>query len=134
MFLIKLYYYFFYHIYKHYERGDVVFWSKWKACLTLMFIEIWSYISLLSYLSVYKNIKFELGLTKPIIYIPLAVIFLVNYFLFLYDESLTERYLLKFDQLPERKNVIGKYLVLSVILLCLGNILFSFVLLAQSVR
>lgn len=134
MFLIKLYYYFFYQIFRHYEQGSVVFWSKWKACLTIVIIEIWTYISLLTYISVFKSIAFELSPTKPIIYIPLAVILLLNYFLFLHDEELVDKYMLKFDQLSKRKNIIGKYLVLSLILLLSGIVVFSFVLLARSIE
>lgn len=118
----------FYKLYKHYESSSEPWWSDWKAGASMGALEIWLLLSIGAYYSILTKTSIELSISMPIIYIPLLVIFILNYFSFMYNDIWKE-YNKEFNQLPKKKNILGGWIVFGIIVFVIGNMLFSFYLL-----
>ncbi|MEC5173871.1 hypothetical protein [Chryseobacterium nepalense] len=134
----KAYYYFFYKIYKSIEyTSELVggaFWTDFKAGLVIGALEIWFLISIGIYLVLItnKNIA-ELTLTQPIVFIPLIIILLLNYFSFIHTDKWKE-YNNEFDQLSIKKNKIGGKIVWCTVVFIIINLFFSYYLLLMRAK
>lgn len=86
----KAYYYFFYKIYKSIKyTSELVggaFWTDFKTVLVIGTLEIWFLASGLIYYSLIQNTKLNINLTNPIVLIPLILIFILNYFMFIHTD------------------------------------------------
>lgn len=132
----KLYYYFFYKIYKSIQYtsapfGD--FLNGFKAGVVMIVLQLWTVFSLINYYSVITGSKVELSVSKPIMYIPLIIILGFNYYTLDYS-NIWKSYNNKFDQLTKRKNIIGSWIVLSIVIIVIANFIFSFYCLDQRAR
>jgi len=130
----RAYYYFFYKIYRSIEYTSDLsggkFLTKFKASLVMVALEIWICMSLGIYYSVYTKTVVELSVTMPVIYIPLLIIIIFNYFSLDYKSS-WEEHKKTFDNLPKIKNTLGGWIVFGIIILILANLIFSFYLMSQ---
>lgn len=125
----RAYYYFFYKIYKSIEYTSEAmggkFWSKGKAGISVVVLELWLLFSILNYYDIINNSKQKLDLTSPVIFIPLLIIIILNYVIFDHYDSVWEKYKKEFDILSKRKNIIGGIIVWAVILLITVNFFVS---------
>lgn len=100
----RAYYYLFYKLYKHYEDSSTPWWSDFKANTSIGALEIWLLLSILNYFLLFTGKKIgELNLQQPLIFIPIAVLFLLHYFSFIHND-IWKKYNREFDQLPKEKN------------------------------
>lgn len=127
----RAYYYFFYKLYKFWESAsDPKFWSDWKAGVSIITLELLIAISVGAYYAVGTKTILNLSVKTPVVFIILAIVIFLNYLAFIHTNKWKE-YVKEFDQLPKRKNRIGSWVVLGIILLVLGNVFFSFYLMSR---
>lgn len=126
----KAYYYFFYKLYKWYDRGPSIWLSDWKAVASIIALEIWLYLAFISYFSVITKKATELTISSPLVFVPLTIILLVN-FLFFSNTILCEHYIKEFDRLPKKKNRLGGWIVFGIVISIITNLIFSFYLMSQ---
>ncbi|GAA5102635.1 hypothetical protein GCM10023210_43830 [Chryseobacterium ginsengisoli] len=130
----KAYYYLFYKIYKSIEYTSEefggAFLTDFKTGLVIGALEIWLLFSIGNYYSIITKKNAELSLTMPIVYIPLVILLILNYFSFIHNDIWKE-YNRKFDQLPKKKNIIGTWIVVGVIVFIIANLIYSFYLMSQ---
>lgn len=110
------YYYFFYTLYKFYKRGPSVWWSKGKAEVSIIALEIWLFGSIIFCYCLLTNTKLNVSFRDPSIVLPLILIFLLNYAFFNKTDE-WKSYAKHFDQLPKQRNYIGGILVWSLIII-----------------
>ncbi|SHG85572.1 hypothetical protein, partial [Chryseobacterium vrystaatense] len=129
------YNYFFYKIYKSTEytseMGGGKFWSDWKAGIILDLLCFFLCFSILIYYKIIENNHQELG--NAIIFMGLLFIVIPNYFIFHHQDK-WKRIITDFDKLPKKKNSIGTWIVFGIVLLIIGNFIFSFYCLDQQAR
>jgi|SRR5690554_58203 len=131
--LVKIktgYFYLFYKLYKFYEKGSSVWWSHGKAILTLdvvLFLLVYSFIV---YYAVFINRTTNIGGEIQTIWILGALILIPNYFIFEHRDQWKE-IVVRFDKLPKKKNIIGGWIVLLIVLIILINLIYSFYLMSQ---
>jgi hypothetical protein len=132
----KLYYYFFYKIYKAIQYTSAPFGeflTNFKAGLVMIALEIWSVFFIGIYYSLITDTKIELFISMPIIYIPLITIIGFNYYSLNYL-TIWKSYYKEFEQLPKRKNIMGSWVVFGIVLFIIANLIFSFYCLDQEAR
>lgn len=123
----KAYYYFFYKLYKimlwtssPFEN----FFSKFRASLALIVLELWIIFTIQNCYEILNN-----GGSKPnsnlFIYIMGLAIIILNYISLDYYESVWKKYKEEFDELPKRKNMIGGIIVWIIILFITVSFFFS---------
>jgi len=127
MSLKQAYYYLFYKLYKIAMHGAIKSLSSFYAEVGIMALEIWFFMSLFNYYSIFFNryATIELKSIKGIA--PLIIILVVNYFIFDYKNK-WKKYVTEFDTWPKKRNKIGGIIVFSVIILIVANLIFSFYL------
>ncbi len=131
--LTKAYYYFFYKLYKHYEKGPSVWLSDWKASLTLDILVFFTLFSLIIYYKVFVDRHFSLDteytkLIFAVLYVMLIA--LPNYFLFNHNNK-WRRIIDRYDHLPKQKNKIGGWIVFAIVVLIIANLIFAYYLMSQ---
>lgn len=134
--LNKIYYYFFYKIYKAIQYVSAPFGDhliNFKAGLVMIALEIWLVSSIGIYYSIITKTKIELSIFMPIIYIPLIIILGFNYYSLDYLD-IWKKYNEEFDKLSKKINIIGSWVVFGVIFLIIANFIFSFYCLDQQAR
>lgn len=119
----KAYYYLFYKLYKWYEREPFVWYSDWKAAISIIALEIWCYVSICSYLSIILGKKINLAIAEPTGFIPYLLIVASNIYFF--TPSKWEPYFNEFQEWPKSKNLTGGIIVWSTIILVILNFIFS---------
>lgn len=129
----EAYYYCFYKLYKHYEKGPSVWLSDWKASLTLDILVFFTLFSLIIYYKVFINRNFSLDtkytkLIFGILYV--LCIALPNYFLFNHNNQ-WRRIVERYDQLPNQKNRVGGWIVFAFVVLIISNLIFAYYLMSQ---
>ncbi len=75
----------------------------------------------------------ELSIFMPVIYVPLIIIIAFNYYSLDYLDIWKE-YNKEFDNLPRKKNVLGSWVVFGIVLIIIGNFIFSFYCLDKQAR
>jgi hypothetical protein len=83
----KAYYYLFYKLYKLCLLGRVKELSDWYAATLVLGLELFFLVSLYNYYNVFINRYSNLRLTSPMTYIPFAILLIINYFSFTYDDN-----------------------------------------------
>ncbi len=127
----RAYYYLFYKLYKFWESAsDPKFWSDRKASVTIVVMEIWILISCFIYYTIFFNRYFHVNIKHPVVIISGIIVFLINYLAFAHTDKWRE-YVKEFEQLPKRKNKIGNWIVLGLVLLIVSNVIFSFYLMSR---
>lgn len=104
--------------------------SDWKAGIVIIVLELWILFSIGIYYAALTKTKIELDITMPIIFIPLLIIILINYLAFVHTDVWKE-YVKEFDRLPKKKNRIGSWIVLGVVLFVVANLIFPFYLMSR---
>ncbi|KPE48970.1 hypothetical protein [Chryseobacterium indologenes] len=120
----EAYYYLFYKLYKWYESGPFVWYSDWKAGISIIALEIWTCVSIYSYLSIFLNRKISLSITEPSGFIPYIIILSTNLYFFSSSHK-WKLYFEEFEKWPKRKNLISGIIVWSIIALIIFNFIFS---------
>lgn len=121
----KAYYYLFYQLYKWYEKGPSVWWSDWKASLSIDVLLFFLLFSGIIYYDVFIDRSFELGDDNTVVLFFILVISIPNYFIFHHRDQWKD-IVKEFDQLPKRTNKIGGWIVFGVVMLIITNMVFAF--------
>lgn len=100
--LKRAYYYLFYKFYKMSEAAPSRWLSDWKAVICIIALEIWTMLFLVVYYVTITKTYIDLNLKMPIVFIPLLIVSLINYFAFIHT-SVWKQYLKEFDRLPKNK-------------------------------
>lgn len=118
-----IYNYLFWTYYRFWEKVPTVWWSEWKAILTLSMLELFIVISLLNWITcVYKITLF---LNYPFVPIIISLlIYGVNYYLFLYKKKWKE-ISLKNEKISKWKDTIGILFVILFTLFVLWCFIYS---------
>jgi hypothetical protein len=124
------YYYLFYKFYKFGEWSPSIFPSDFTATLGIACLEVLFLISLKFYYSEFFDRNGTFTFVSLQTLVPLATVFLINYFAFLNNEN-WKTYVEKFDKLPENKNLTGTWIVIGIVAFVLGNIILSIHIMAQ---
>ncbi|WP_343608391.1 hypothetical protein [Chryseobacterium oranimense] len=132
----KFYYYFFYKIYKSIQYTSAPFGDfllSFRAGIVMIALQIFILASIGIYYSIITEIRMGLSIFMPVIYIPLIIIIAFNYYSLDYLDIWKE-YNKEFDKLPKKKNILGSWIVFGIVLLVIGNFIFSFYCLDQQAR
>ena len=121
----RAYYYLFYKLYKWYEKAPVVWWSDWKAVVSIVALEVWVITSGFIYYKILFNRHIHLSDSQWDLIICALLIIIPNYLIFIHTDKWRD-YIREFDQLPKRTNKIGGWIVFGVILLIIANLIFAF--------
>ena len=124
--LKEIYQYFYYKLYKLFED----WWSEWKAILSLCVLKCFIIISVAVYYEVITKKNAIIFTSKLSISLVAIIIFLVNYFIFMYKDK-WRVIINKFDNLPKRTNSIGDWIVYCIVILIIVNLIFAFYLMSQ---
>lgn len=129
MLIKKLYYYFFYKMYKAIQYTSYPFGNfllGFKASLLVIALEIWFSITILNYYNIFidRNIHFSKS-----IYLGIVLFFSILSYITIDYSSTWKKYNQKFDQLPKKKNIIGSWIAVLIVLIIIMNFIFSFYLL-----
>jgi len=123
----KAYYYFFYKLYKimlwtssPFEN----FFSKFRASLALIALELWIVFTIQNYYEILNEIDSKSS-SNLFIYIMGLAIIISNYMSFEYYDNVWQKYKDEFDGLPKRKNIIGGFIVWIIILFITLSFFFS---------
>ncbi len=125
---MKVYYYYFYKLYKFWETAPSRFWSEWKASLSIIVIQIWLIVSLFVYYKVFINRFYQLN-ENLLLGIGFFV-FIMNYFVF-HQKDKWKSKIQEFDSFSKRKNIIGGIIVWSLTVVVIIIIIFSFYLMSK---
>ena len=128
--LRRAYDYLFYKLYRSFEAAPSKWLSDWKALFVLMVIEIWIFLAALNYFSVLfpSVVLSDQFLVTTALFLVL-VLALIKYFGFEHNGR-WKTVVRRCDKLPPGQNRRGSYVLWSVILLVLINLVFSFFLLS----
>ncbi|MGO4289697.1 hypothetical protein [Chitinophaga sp. RAB17] len=127
----KAYYYLFYKLYKYYQRGPSVWLTDWKAALSLDVLVLFIPLSVLVYYLTFFGRNLTMNIENLRLIIPgagLLLIVLPNYFIF-NSRDQWRNIVNEFDQLPEKENRLGGWIVFGAVLSVIGNLVFSYYLL-----
>lgn len=126
----RAYYYLFYRLYKLSESAPSKWWSDWKAALAIVALEVWLFLSLGVYYAVYTKTAMNLEFSQPIVFIPLIIILLLNYSMFIHS-SKWKLYVKEFELLPKARNKVYGRIVFILIACVIINLVFSFYLMSR---
>lgn len=132
----KIYYYFFYKIYKSVQYTSAPFGeflTNFKAGVVMIVLELWTLLSMINYYTFITENKVDLSFSKPIMYIPFIFIIGFNYYTLDYLD-VWKRYNREFERLPKKKNTIGSWVVFLIVIILTTNFIFSFYCLDQKAR
>ncbi|WP_284462191.1 hypothetical protein [Chryseobacterium sp.] len=130
----RIYYYFYYKLYNHYENNGTPFWSDFKANASIGALEIWLILSILNYFTLITGkTTGELTIWQPSILIPIILLFILHYFVFIATDIWKE-YNREFNLLPEEKNKRNGIVIWGIIILIIINTVFSYYLLFERAK
>lgn len=125
----KSYEYFYYRLYKHFEKGGV-WMTEWKASLAMDVFTYFIIASVMIYYKIFYNRGFHLSERN---YDVLGMVLIVagfNYFVF-HHKNNWRQIVQHYEQLDKNKQRIRGWIVFSVVILILANLLFSFYLMSK---
>ncbi|PTX15237.1 hypothetical protein C8N40_108129 [Pontibacter mucosus] len=130
----EAFFYLYYRLYRYYTSD--LFWvanrgAHWRASFSIKVLQIWLLLSLIVYYKVYT--KYDLipnQLLAPALCIVVFLLTGLNYYI-LEHKRPWKKYFREFDKWPKHKNRIGAVLVFLLVLLILGNMIFSFYLMSN---
>lgn len=125
-----IYQYIYYKLYRFYEKAPNVWWSEWKASLTLDILLFFIVLSLYIYYEI--NINPYINLASSNIYstVVIIIISIANYCIFQSKDQWKE-IVRKFDKLPPQKNKIGTWMVFGCVTLIVFNLILAYYLMSQ---
>lgn len=126
----KGYYYLFYKFYKFSEASPSLFPSDFVATLIIASLEVLLLISLKFYYIEFFDPNDTFTFTSFETLVPLSIVFLVNYFAFLNNDN-WKSYIDKFDKLPKKKNLIGTWIAVAIVVLSIGSLALAFHIMGQ---
>ena len=126
----KAYYYLFYKFYKFGEWSPSVFPSDFTAAFAIACLEVLFLISLKFYYIEFIDLNDTFTFVSFQTLIPLAAVFLVNYFAF-FNNTNWKKYIIEFDRLPKNKNLIGTLIILVIVAVIIGSLAFAFHIMGQ---
>ncbi|RUT68552.1 hypothetical protein D0817_20725 [Flavobacterium cupreum] len=133
-FIKKSYYYFFYKIYRSIEYTSKSFGGETlissKAGLVMLALEAWVLFSFVAYYRIYTKTSMQLSISMPIVYIPLILLFVFNYFTLDYKGK-WKQYNTEFANYSKKKNRIAGWIVFGIILLIISNLIYALYLMSQ---
>lgn len=100
------------------------FFSKFRASLALIALELWIIFTIRNYYHIVSNINPKLS-SNLLLYVIAILIIASNYITLDYYDYIWKKYKDEFDQLPEKKNIIGGIIVWGIILFITVNFLAS---------
>jgi len=124
------YHYFYYKLYKLFQVDERDWWSEWKASLSLDVLISFVVLSGINYYTNLTKKIFYFGNGKTIVFILGILILTPNYFIFHHKDQ-WRGIVKRFDNLPKGKNRIGDWVVYSIVILLIANLIFSFYLMSQ---
>lgn len=129
----QAYYYLFYKLYKHAEKSPTIFPYDFIAGTYLEVLIVFIILSLINYSDYITTNFIDSG--SGMISVLFAILFITipNYFIF-YRKNQWKEIVKEFDKLPEENNKKGGIIVWSIIILIIGNMLFSFYLLFEEAK
>jgi len=126
----KAYYYLFYKFYKFGEWSLSSFPSDWTATVAILALEIGFLISLKVYYFDFFNRNDDWDPFSLQTIIPFAGILLLNGVAFLINDK-WKTYIDEFEHWPEKKNLIGTWVVVGIFFFVIVNIVVAFHLMGQ---
>lgn len=123
----RAYYYFFYKLYKIMlwtSSPFKNFFSKFRASLALVTLELWIVFTIENCYEILNEIDPKSN-SNSFIYIMGLSIIIFNYISLDYYDIVWKKYKEEFDELPKRKNMIGGIIVWIIILFITASFFFS---------
>lgn len=120
----RAYYYLFYKFYKFSEAAPSRWLSDWKAELAIDGLLFFLFFSLMIYYNLFIDRFFKIPKTFVLVGIYFLFIGVPNYFIF-HHRNQWKKIVDEFDELPKRKNLIGGWIVLLVVIFIITNLIFS---------
>lgn len=124
----KAYQYLYYKFYKHFEKG-VVWMTEWKASLAMDVLICFIIASAITYYKVFLNRRFHLSENNFDLLGMVLIVAGLNYFPFHHKDK-WKAIVRNFNQIDERKNKVGGWIVFSVLAFIVANLFFSFYLMS----
>jgi len=128
----KLYYYFFYKIYKTIDYTSDAsggkFMTSFKTGIVIIALEFWLTIAILNYYNVFfdKTINFSKG-----VYVIIALFFSVLSYITIDYNKVWKSYYVEFDKLPTKKNKAGGWVVFGISAFIIAFFVYSIYLMSQ---
>ncbi|WP_312992709.1 hypothetical protein [Chryseobacterium flavum] len=130
----RVYYYFFYKLYNHYENSSAPWWSDFKASASMGALEIWLILSILNYfILITGKTTGDINIWQPSILIPILFLFVLHYFAFIRTD-VWRKYNREFDQLSKDRNKRNSIIAWGCIVFIIINTIFSYYLLFQRAK
>ena len=126
------YYYLFYKIYKHFEKGPSVWLSEWKATLLVDLIFFIIMFLFVIYYNIFVDRNFSYDIENLYFYVTIfyfSLIIVPNYYIFNHKDR-WKMIVKEYDKFPKNKNYIGGWVVLIFILLLLSLLLYGYYLMS----
>lgn len=133
MLVKKAYQYLFYKFYKMSDAAPSKWWSEGKASMAIGVLEIWTIISILIYYKVLIDPSSNIMGTITIWFVIITFVTITDYFIFHYKNR-WKSIISEFDNLPKKKNTLGSWIVFGIVLIIIGNFIFSFYCLDRQAR
>lgn len=115
----KIYFFVFYTLFIFWEKISVPkAFSKFKAGVSIIIIDILIYYCIIYCYSIISIIKPILSLKEPIVYIPCGIIILLNVIIFDFSEK-WKIYMLEFETLTQNKKLFYMIIIWMIIILVL---------------
>jgi uncharacterized membrane protein YidH (DUF202 family) len=121
----KAYYYLFYKFYKFSKIGPSIFPNDWIAGVAIVLIEVYCFSALLLYYKIFVDRTVVFKLSSIGIFVPLIGICVLNYMAFIHDNT-WQKYVHDFDKLPRRRNIIGTWFVIIILVILFVSVIASF--------
>ncbi len=128
--LKEFYSYFYYKLYKLFQVDERDWLSEWKASLLLNVLIFCFLFSILIYYNIYINQKFNLEISNfkfGLLY--MLILAFPNYIIFHYN-SRWLNIVRKYDLLSKKTNRLGDWIVYSIVILIILNLIFAFYLMS----
>lgn len=117
----KAYYYLFYKFYKFGEASPSTYPSDFTATFAIVCLELIFLISVKFYYSEFFDPNDDFTFVSFQTLIPFIAVILINYFAFINNEN-WKTYVDQFDKLPKRKNLIGTWIVVGIVVFVIGSL------------
>ena len=82
----------------------------------MLALETWMLFSFGAYCKIYTKTSIQLSISMPIVYVPVILLFIFNYFTLDYKDK-WKQYNTEFANYSKKKNQIGGWIVFGIILL-----------------
>lgn len=122
--------YLFYTLYRFYEVGPSVWWSEWKALITVVVLNFYVLFSLCMILEYVTGIDFILRLTTFQFSAIILLFYIFHYYHYLHKDKWKDK-IAKFKTINKRKDSIGILLIIAYVTVLIVVLVYSFCLVAM---